>query len=171
MNAAERETWLAERRKGIGANQFTALPMPERFWSKTQKLGGCLIWVGSVNMNGYGCFLLDGKPQTASRVAYELSHGPIPVGLFVLHTCDNPKCVAPDHLYAGTHGQNMRDKVNRSRARGANGSRNCKAKLTDSQVEEIRASSEPSKVLATRHGVDRTIIQRIRSRRLWRHLP
>lgn len=104
---------LLERRRGIGANQFNALPMPERFWTYTERAAnGCLIWIGAKNKNGYGSFAINGKTETASRVAYLLSKGEIPKNLFVLHRCDNPLCVEPCHLFLGTHQDNMKDRDN-----------------------------------------------------------
>jgi hypothetical protein len=155
---------------GVGANQVTALPMPDRFWAKTERVGECLLWRGAVNRNGYGSFMLDGTSQTASRVAYELANGLVPDGLFVLHKCDNPLCVEPGHLYAGTHAMNMKDKTERGRARGAIGVRNTKAKLSDSQAAAIRESCAPTRELALKFDVSYSTIQRIRSRKLWRHV-
>lgn len=90
---------------------------------------GCWTWTACVDKRtGYGIFVWkrDGKPwtRTAHRSAYELAHGPIPEGKMVLHTCDVRTCVRPDHLYLGTHADNMQDKVERNRC--ATGLRNGK---------------------------------------------
>jgi hypothetical protein len=79
----------------------------ERFWSKIQKKTACLEWQGSRDKEGYGGFW-NGITQRAHRYSWELHHGPIPHGMSVLHTCDNPSCVRPDHLYLGTQLDNMR---------------------------------------------------------------
>lgn len=87
----------------------------ERFWSKVNKTDGCWIWTAYRDDKGYGCFGFRGKVWKAHRVAYELATGPIPTGAHILHSCDNPSCVNPEHLRAGTHADNMRDKVARGR--------------------------------------------------------
>lgn len=84
---------------------------------------GCWYWTGDVytgwkNNDGKRARLKINKRQTsASRIAYQLYKGPIPEGLFVCHTCDNPLCVNPDHLWVGTSGDNMRDMVRKNRNR------------------------------------------------------
>lgn len=153
-----------------GASNPAYRPLAERFWEKVEKTAECWLWIGAVGSTGYGHIRADGKARTASRVAYELVHGAIPVGAFVLHRCDNPLCVNPAHLYAGTHSQNMADKVARGRAAGAVGERNCKAKLTADKVVAIRQSTVGTCELARRYGVNRNTIGRIRSDRQWRHL-
>ena len=75
----------------------------------------------------------------AHRIAWELTNGPIPVGLMVLHRCDRPPCIRPDHLFLGTHADNMRDMIAKGRAPLHRGESNPHAKLTRSQVEQIRA--------------------------------
>ena len=87
----------------------------ERFWSKVKKEDGCWIWLASRDRMGYGTFGFDGKVQKAHRVSYQLEIGPIPSGAHILHSCDNPPCVNPAHLRAGTRSDNMRDKVERGR--------------------------------------------------------
>lgn len=170
----EKALWLEERRKGIGANQFNSLPMPERFWAYTEKRGDCLVWTGAVNKNGYGCIRINGKSITASRKAFELSKGKIPNGLFILHRCDNPLCVNPEHLFAGTHRDNMHDRDSKGRMGGvaisSKGEGNVKAKLTAVDVLTIRSSAEGSRKLGKQYGVDRVTIQGIRRRSIWRHI-
>ncbi len=81
-----------------------------RFWDKVDKSGKCWIWRGSKLKTGYGRFHFAGKTITAHRISWMLAHGSIEEGMHVLHKCDNPPCVNPDHLYIGTHTQNMQDK-------------------------------------------------------------
>lgn len=91
----------------------------ERFWSKVEKTDGCWLWTAYLDERGYGTFGYKGKVHYAHRVSYELTKGPIPIGLHILHSCDNPACVNPAHLRTGTHTDNMRDKVERGRDHNA----------------------------------------------------
>lgn len=99
---------------------------------------GCWIWQLFLNDDGYGKVSSNGKKTSAHRFSYERVHGPIPVGSVVLHTCDNPACVNPEHLVIGTQRDNIRDMVEKGRQRGAVGERNKKAKLKPEDVVEIR---------------------------------
>jgi len=96
--------------------------------------------------------------QRAHRVSYELSFGPIPDGLHILHSCDNPPCVNVDHLFLGTHADNTADKVAKMRhAR----------KLTVAQVEMIRCSDDTDASLGRQLGVARSTISLIREGKHW----
>lgn len=89
-----------------------------RFWSKVDKSGDCWTWTAGRNDLGYGQFSYGGKGGKnvgAHRYAYMLTHGAIPEGAFVLHNCDNPSCVRPDHLRIGSQVDNMRDRSQRGR--------------------------------------------------------
>lgn len=78
---------------------------------------GCHEWKGATRgSSNYGAIKIGGKPHYAHRVAWELANGPIPEGKYVLHTCDNPNCVNPEHLEVGTQRKNMRDMHKRFRA-------------------------------------------------------
>jgi len=85
-------------------------PMEVRFWRFVNKTDECWLWQGAkVGQGGYGNFGVDKKHHLAHRVSYELANGPIPDGMWVLHRCDNPPCVNPDHLFLGTRSDNMKD--------------------------------------------------------------
>ena len=80
------------------------VPVQNRFWTKVHKQDGnqCWLWTGAKNKQGYGTIECNGT-RAAHRIGYELTYGPIPEGMIVLHTCDNPPCVRPDHLRVGNN--------------------------------------------------------------------
>ena len=78
---------------------------------------GCILWSGRSTVNGYGILNWQGRPWLAHRLAWTEVHGPIPPGLSVLHHCDVRSCINPDHLFLGTHADNMRDLREKRRQR------------------------------------------------------
>lgn len=92
-------------------------PIRKRFWKKVIILGcdECWIWTSSRHRQGYGTFSINNECNLAHRVAFELRFGKISDGLDVLHSCDNPPCVNPYHLFLGTHNDNMRDMIKKGR--------------------------------------------------------
>lgn len=116
-----------------------------RFWSKVAILSNneCWNWLAGETRGGYGKFYLNGKTLVSSRVAFEISNNiTVPKGAFVMHTCNNRRCVNPAHLISGTHQQNMSYMVACGRCSNGNqiGNRNS-AKLTPAQEIEIKAKS------------------------------
>jgi hypothetical protein len=118
----------------------TIPPISERFWSKVDKSGSCWLWTGAKNEHGYGLFNVRKRSKLAHRIAWELAHGE-PAADCVLHRCDTPACVRPDHLFHGSKADNSRDMREKGRSRGASlpGEANPWAKLTDAAVLKIRA--------------------------------
>ncbi len=92
-------------------------------WSIPEPNSGCWIWLKSTNAKGYAHLRHEGIMWRANRLAWVAYRGQIPEGLFVLHHCDNPACVNPDHLYVGTHAKNMEDKAKRNRSRNGRSER------------------------------------------------
>jgi hypothetical protein len=96
-------------------------PIEERFFSKVNRTpdGGCWLWNGAVQHNGYGYLHVGGRferrPVRAHRFSWELHRGPIPEGMHVCHSCDTPACVNPDHLFLGSRSDNMRDCASKGR--------------------------------------------------------
>jgi hypothetical protein len=129
---------------------------------------GCWIWIGN-KRHGYGLYWHEGKTQSAHRVSYEVFVGPIPKGLHLLHSCDNPSCINPSHLRPGTVKENMADREARGR-RDVRGEQVGTAKLTTAQVLEIKASELSNKELSRIYGVRPDNIWLIRSGRSWKHL-
>jgi len=89
----------------------------DRFWAKVNKNGECWIWTGAKLPKGYGHFYSGEKTVLASRWSYEYAYGLIPEGLMVLHRCDNPPCVNPEHLFLGTMQDNIDDMIAKGRQR------------------------------------------------------
>jgi len=106
------------------------------------------------------------RQHKAHRVSWMLHHGPILDKLHVLHKCDNPPCVRPDHLFLGTNGDNVRDCYQKGR-RISSGSHNSNAKLTAAQVEAIRADPRPSAAVAADYGVHPGHVRKLRTRHRW----
>lgn len=145
-----------------------------RSYRKAAEPDGCWEWA-AVRAGVYGQFQLAGRPNplriSAHRMAYELRHGPIPDGFLVRHTCDNRRCVRPDHLLVGTPADNMRDKV--ERMRHTFGERVNTVRLTEDEVREIRRLSREGwsqHPLARRFGVARVTIQTIVTGKNWKHV-
>lgn len=135
----------------------------------------CWEWQGARLRAGYGNFALRKKWYKAHRVAYELAHGPVPDGMWVLHRCDNPPCCNPAHLRLGTPKDNSADMVEKGRATThlatlARGTKNFNAKLTPDAVRAIKSCDEPGVVLAERYGVSPSAISAIRVGRTWGHV-
>lgn len=146
-------------------------PLESRFWSKVQKTDGCWLWVGAKHGRyGHGKMLKRmGEPlREAHRVSWELHYGPIPDGMCVLHRCDNPPCVRPEHLFIGSRQDNSTDMVEKRRNQRGNQKPN--AKLTEADVISLRASTESLAVLAHKYRVSKTVIRLARIGRTWKHV-
>lgn len=150
--------------------------LPERFWEKVDKRGpdDCWVWTASTDVFGYGCFCesTSRRNRKAHRVAYRLAYGEIPPGLSVLHSCDNPGCVNPAHLRAGTQKDNIADREARGRCVYAVGTRHGQSKLTELQVQKIRiiGNTLSQKRIAEIMGVNQSAISYVLSGKTWKHL-
>lgn len=146
----------------------------ERFEAKYEKNpNGCWLWTACRNTPGYGSFKFEGHMWRAHRFSYELNVGSIPEGIHVLHKCDVPACVNPDHLFLGTHNDNMADKVKKNRqAKGMKneGEKNGSAKLTPNKVLAIKSDTRFHRVIAADYGVSSVAISNIKSGKSWAHL-
>ena len=164
-----------------GRLHLEPLPEPaERFWAKVNKngpvhptFGPCWVWIAGKFRHGYGAIAIAGRLRKAHRFSWELHFGPIPDGLCVLHRCDNPSCVNPDHLFLGTDADNMADRDQKGRQ--AKGQRHL-AKLTEDQVREIRrryqrdSAISGSTALAREFGTSHQTILRVVKNHCWKHV-
>jgi hypothetical protein len=157
------------------APQGASLEEKLTFFSEPHVSGRCQLWLGAKG-RGYGQVWWEGRMISVHRATWVCEKGPIPDGLDVLHSCDNPPCRNIDHLFLGTHYDNVADMVAKGRqargGRGPPGEGSGNAKLTEIEVLAIRAISGavPQHVQATMYGVSQTTIWRIRHRRAWTHI-
>lgn len=133
----------------------------KRFWDKADRDGECWEWNACTNPDGYGRFRSEGKTYLAHRFAWELTNEPIPEGMLVCHTCDNRRCVNPEHLWLGTTEQNMDDMRQKKRE---------KRSLSDDAIRSIRASKQSRKVLAAEYGVCVATISHAINHRTWKEV-
>lgn len=146
----------------------------ERFTEKYDvDITGCWIWNGSRNKDGYGQIGINNKIYSAHRLSYELLKTTIPEGLFICHTCDNPSCVNPDHLFTGTHQDNMDDMVAKGRSPKQRGEDASSTVLTEEQAQYILDFNHyhgSLTILAERFGVDVSTIFYVKNGKSWSHL-
>lgn len=155
-------------------------PLEERFWEKVEKSDGCWEWKGVVNEKGYGVINRGRGGEgniLAHRLSWELHHGAIPEGegyhgICVLHKCDNPSCVNPDHLFIGTNQDNIDDMVKKQRHR--RGETKPLAKLTDEIVKEMRRLRETESLtfreIAKRFDIGQIAAFNAVRRYTWKHV-
>jgi DNA-binding CsgD family transcriptional regulator len=128
----------------------------DRFWAKVAicHRDECWLWTAS-KVKGYGLFRLNGKLWRAPRYSFSAVRGPVPANQDVLHQCDNPRCVNPQHLFLGSHQDNMNDRERKGRGVRHRGEQHGSHKLTTAQVNEILAlgGSMKQRDIARRFGV------------------
>lgn len=148
------------------------------FWPRVEcgEPDECWPYAGAKNEHGYGVIRVPGelRNEKAHRVALRLSGTPIPAGMDVLHSCDNPPCCNPAHLRPGTHADNMADMFSRGRRIAALGEANGKSRLTSDQVREFKATYRGRrgelKAACARYGVHRGTLRAILNGTTWRHV-
>jgi HNH endonuclease len=135
-------------------------------------VSGCIEWEGRRSPDGYGRTMDDGRERPAHQVVWERHTGQrVPRGMVVMHRCDNPPCVNPEHLRLGTHADNQHDKV--AKGRQATGVNHGRAVLDPPQVVDIRelaAKGYTNHYLGKLYGVDHGTIRAIVIRRTWRNV-
>ena len=146
----------------------------KRFWDKVNKDGDCWLWTAGKNGDGYGYFAIAHRQMLrASRYSWEITSGPIPSGLFVLHKCDVKLCVKPDHLFLGTAKDNAVDCV--TKGRNTRGRKTGRVVLYPDQVIQLRNQYAQGQKISQRqlgrdYGITQQAVQAIVTRRSWKWL-
>jgi len=154
------------------------ISLRQRFEKKyiPEPMSGCWLWEASLNgtKGYYGQIRTGNTMSLAHRVSYELHKGKIPKGKFVLHTCDVPSCVNPDHLFLGTQLDNMLDKKIKNRCHSNKGSENGRSKLTEKEVTEIKLLLNSNlflqKEIAEMFNVAQNTVSSISTGYTWKHM-
>jgi len=151
----------------------TLLSVEDRCMRYVEKTDTCWKWTGAINQWGYGRFRMGKTHWISSRVSYTLFKGDIPEELIILHSCDNPICVNPEHLSTGTHQDNMDEMKTRGRKVVCKGERNGTSKLKDCDVREIlvlKGFGYTDAELATQFNISSSVVNEIVNRKAWKHV-
>ena len=137
----------------------------KRFWEKVSKKNGCWQWTSALAVNGYGVFWFEGSNVYAHRHIFYLEGCDIPSGMQVCHTCDNPSCVNPDHLFLGSPSDNHVDSSKKGRRKGQ--------KLCEEDVRRIRdmhRSGGKNKDISRLFKLHPKYVHKITSKEKWAHV-
>lgn len=162
---------VAARPQKIPNGKSLEYAMEFHGWTVTES--GCWEWNGPRSNSGYGFVYHAGETLIASRVAYRLWKGEEPGDLYVCHTCDNPPCINPDHLWLGTNADNMRDMAEKGRADKKPGELTHNAKLNADAVRDIRTrrnGGEGLESIAADYGVTGSCVWSVANGKSWKHV-
>ena len=142
------------------------------FYSRTRVVGDCLEWTGAKEKDGYGTLRVNLTRYRAHRVSWAMRNGRDPGDMFVCHSCDNPACVKPDHLWLGTPAENVADMVQKGRTYRHDyaGEKHPAARLTEDDVRRIRTRPKKQRELAEEYGVALSTIANIQVGNQWAHV-
>lgn len=147
----------------------------QQFWDNVHKTDTCWLWKKARTKDDYGLMSFAGKQYKAHRLSWLLAHGAIPAGLHVLHRCDTPNCVRPEHLFLGTHRDNMADRAIKGRANLPRGEAHGSSRLTAAQVLAIRERRKNAGAsfyeLGRAFSISAQHALNICHGRVWKHLP
>jgi len=148
----------------------------QRFWDKVQ-IGNnneCWEWKAQLNEKRYGILWYNRKNTRAHRMSWMIHHGDVPMGMCVLHKCDNPSCVNPAHLFLGTNKDNSVDMMRKGRNNPPKGEDSYRAILTEKKVIKIRklwsSGIWKQREIANMFGIDRSHVSEIVRRDIWKHI-
>jgi hypothetical protein len=163
------------RKKNITEKScFERSPFEQLHYYVKKSDNGCWIYTGGLNRKGYGSIVHNKKKYIAHRFSYEIYKQDFDSSLHVLHHCDNPICVNPDHLFQGTDLDNSIDKINKGRFVSCLGSKNGMSKLTEKDVMQIKkflAQKKSCSHISKMFGVTDVTISCIKHQKTWRHIP
>lgn len=148
-------------------SDFQTQPL-ERIWDHIKKEGDCWVWTAHKHPFGYGMIMVNGIPTGCHRISWELTNGPIPHGMSVLHKCDNPSCINPSHLFLGTQDDNMKDRSKKGRA--PKGESHPMSKISEEMAIKIKHSMLSGYKCAALFHVSPSTVHSIRSGKTWRHI-
>jgi len=151
-------------------SRWSQQSLKDRFLDKVhpEPMSGCWLWGAAADENGYGRINVDGRISLSHRVSYSLFCGAVADNDCVLHKCDNPSCVNPEHLWLGDRKDNADDM--HAKNRHIYGERHVHHKLKECDAVQIKDSNETLAVLADRFGVSISLVSAIRNGRRWKHL-
>jgi hypothetical protein len=137
-----------------------------KFWTHVRKVkNSCWLWQGAKNNKGYGILGPNPVSRRAHRYSWYLKYGKLSAKLLILHKCDNPACVNPNHLFKGTALDNTKDMIRKGRDNFYG-----RAVLTEQQINIIRKASSTYREIAQYFGVHPSTISRVKNNKTWRQI-
>lgn len=145
------------------------------FWNqlfshRVAVVGDCLEFTGAKDPKGYGRVGYQKKTYLAHRLSYLAQFGELPQEKMVCHSCDNPSCIKPEHLFLGTNDDNMLDMLGKGRQQKRRGEDHSQARLSNEQVLAIRMDDRIYRLIAEDYGISMPTIANIKAKRIWKNL-